>query len=66
MATDNTDEKKTESCCAGMQAMMENMMCEKMKSCCPQPEKMREMMSKCCAAPTPTSFTSSGEGTIFE
>jgi len=50
MATDNTDEKKTESCCdSGMQAMMQNMMCEKMKSCCPQAEKMSEMMSKCCA-----------------
>lgn len=48
MATDNTDENKTESCCDGMQAMMQNMMCEKIKSCCPQPGKMSEMMSKCC------------------
>jgi hypothetical protein len=48
MAENNANGKKNESCCAGMQAMIQSGMCEKMKACCPQAEKMMEMMAKCC------------------
>jgi hypothetical protein len=48
MTENNANGKKNESCCAGMQAMMESGMCGKMKSCCPQAGKMAEMMAKCC------------------
>jgi hypothetical protein len=52
------NEKKKEGCCSEMQAMMQSGMCERMKSCCPQAEKMMEMMSKCCM---PASKTGSQE-----
>jgi len=48
MTENNANGKKNESCCAAMQAMMQSGMCEKMKACCPEAEKMMEMMAKCC------------------
>lgn len=48
MTENNANEKKKDGCCSGMQAMMQSGMCERMKSCCPQAEKMMEMMAKCC------------------
>lgn len=48
MTENNANGKKNENCCAGMQAMMQSGMCEKMKAGCLQAEKIMETMAKCC------------------